>query len=144
MTTVFALALGIGIPALAQSPADTAVKARKANMKVVTATMKELTDQQRTRATDWNKVAAASAKLQAQAKAMPSWFAGNALTDESKTLPVAFTDKAGFDAELKKFVTVTASLAPVAKTKNKDNLTTQMDQVRSSCVSCHNKYREKS
>jgi len=136
-----AAALAIAIPALAQAPDP--VKARQANMKAVTATMKELTDQQRTRSTDWAKVAASSAKLSAQAKSMPSWFAAGGAGGESKTKAEAFSNKADFDAELKKFVNVTTPLATVAKNRDKTQLTTQMDAVRESCVSCHSKYREK-
>lgn len=86
-----------------------------------------------------DKVQAALKGTVADYKKVATLFATSQTGGETRALPKIWTDKAGFDASMAKFIAVTESAQ--ASIKDEASFKTEFPKVSAACDSCHDTYR---
>jgi cytochrome c556 len=77
-------------------------------------------------------------------RVFPSTFpAGSDKGNNTKALPVIWTDMAGFQKAANDMAEATDKLAQLAKADDADGVTAQVKVVGEACAACHRTYRAK-
>jgi cytochrome c556 len=128
------------------TPADRAIEYRQAIYKIVAGNFQPLAQIAQGKA----EFKAEAATRNAQRLAQIATFVGDAYPDISKegntrALPAVWTNRAGFDALVKDFVTHTKNLSDVVENSSSagDELKAAVATVGNDCKSCHDKFRSK-
>jgi cytochrome c556 len=140
--SLFAMA-GVTIAAQAAAPADI-IKERQDSLKEMGAQMKAIIDQLKSGKADKAVMVEAAKKLDAYAKALPSWFpAGTGPEAGVKTAakPEIWTQRADFDAAAAKLAPEADKLVMVVDTGDADAIGAQMKAVGGTCGACHKQFR---
>ncbi len=134
-----------GAVAAGLSGAD-AAKARMDHMKALGGATKAIYEQVKGGAPDLAVVKVEAAKLDAGAKALPTWFpagSGQSAAPKSHALPVIWTDPAGFSAKAAALATAAAKLDAVAQAGDAAGLMPAFHDVGAACKGCHETYKAK-
>lgn len=136
----------VGSAAIADVSGPQAVKARQAHMKALGASAKAVGEQIRAPAADLGVVRAEAAKIDAAAKALPTWFpAGSGPSSGAKTeaLPLIWTDTVGFAAKQRALAAAAAKFDQIAQAGDAAAINPAFREVAAACKSCHQTYKEK-
>ena len=123
-----------------------AIKARQTHMKALGASAKAVGEQIRAPAADLGVVRAEAAKIDAAAKALPTWFpAGSGPSSGAKTeaLPLIWTDTVGFAAKQRALAAAAAKFDQIAQAGDAAAINPAFREVAAACKSCHQTYKEK-
>ncbi len=123
-----------------------AVKDRVAHMKALGGAAKALGDQLKSGAPDPVVVKAEAAKIDAAAKALPTWFpAGSGPSSGAKThaLPLIWTDPTGFAGKQRALASAAAKLNAAASAGDMAAVGPAMQSVGMACKGCHETYKAK-
>lgn len=144
-TAIVALSLAVA-PALAVaagSPTE-AIAARQAGFKAMGTAMKAIDTQLKGDAPDAGAMAAAAATIAATAPHQGALFpAGSGPETGAKTdaLPVIWTDRATFDADMAAMVAASATLATATKTGDVPTINAAFKATGATCGACHHRFR---
>lgn len=130
--------------AIAASTAATAVTTRQANFKKMGGAMKVLKDQIASGTIDKPAAVAAAKTLAATGRAQGALFPnGSGASSGVKTdaLPAIWTNRTGFDGQMKAFIAQADKLVLAAQTGNADAVGAQFKAVGGTCGSCHKQFR---
>lgn len=139
---IAALAAGATLATAAPSASET-IAARQANFKKMGKAMKELKDGMSSGADKAVLVAAAKTLADTgreQAKMFPAGT-GPSAGVKTDALPVIWTDRATFDADMNKMIGETAKLVTVAGSGDTSALAAQFKATGMSCGACHRQFR---
>jgi cytochrome c556 len=76
------------------------------------------------------------------AKAIPAMFPQGTDIPPTDALPAVWSDRAGYDAAAKSFVTATDAVTQAVAANDKTAYAAALDQVGKACSACHDKYRK--
>jgi cytochrome c556 len=123
-----------------------AVKARQTHMKALGASAKAVGEQVRGGSPDLTVVKAEAAKIDAAAKALPSWFptgSGPSSGAKTKALPLIWTDTGGFAAKQHALAVAAAKFDQVAQAGDTAAINPAFHEIAAACKSCHQTYKAK-
>lgn len=123
-----------------------AAKARIAHMKALGGAAKALGDQLKSGAPDPVVVKAEAAKIDAAAKALPTWFpagSGPSSGAETHALPLIWSDPAGFAAKQRALALAAGKLDAAASAGDMAAVGPAMQAVGGACKGCHETYKAK-
>lgn len=123
-----------------------AAKARMEHMKALGAATKAIIEQVKTGAPDLAVVKVNAAKIDAGAKALPTWFpagSGQSADPKSHALPLIWTDTAGFQTKAEDFASAAAKLDAVAQSGQAAGVVPALKAVGAACKGCHETYKAK-
>ncbi len=123
-----------------------AAKARMEHMKGLGAATKAVFEQVKTGAPDMAVVKLNAAKIDAAAKALPTWFpagSGQSAEPKSHALPVIWTDKTGFDTKAKALAAAAPKLLAAANGTDPAAVGPAFKEVGASCKGCHETFKAK-
>lgn len=143
LSAVAVCGLAVATLATAAPSASETIAARQANFKKIGGATKAIKDELGGGA-DKAKIAAAARTIAATARAQAKLFpAGTGPSSGVKTdaLPAIWTQRAAFDAALRKLVAEADKLAAVARAGDAAAMGAQFRAVGGSCKSCHDQFR---
>jgi len=121
-----------------------AIKARQTHMKALGASAKAIFQQTHAATPDMAVVKAEAAKIDAAAKALPTWFpAGSGAGAKTEALPLIWTDPKGFAAKQHVLALAAAKLNAVAQAGDAAGVGPAAHDVGAACKGCHETYKEK-
>ena len=141
---LFVLSAGAAIGADLTGAA--AAKDRIAHMKAMGGAAKALGDQLRSGAPDPAVVKTEAAKIDASAKALPTWFpagSGPSSGAETHALPLIWSDPTGFAAKQHALALAAAKLDATASAGDMAAVGPAMQAVGGACKGCHETYKAK-
>ncbi|HEY5072080.1 MAG TPA: cytochrome c [Caulobacteraceae bacterium] len=119
-------------------------KDRQAHMKALGAAAKALGEQMHAGAPDKAAVKLQSDRIEAAAKALPTWFppgSGPESGVKTRALPAIWRDAPGFAAAGQRFAQQAAKLGAAADAGDLAAVGGQMSAVGGACKGCHDKFR---
>jgi cytochrome c556 len=136
-------------PHLAAAPVPaptgaTAIKARQAGYKQMGTAMKSLNDQLKSGAPSRDIMLGAVRTIATIARGQGALFpagSGPGAGVPTDALPVIWTDRATFDAQMGKLVAESAKLATIASSGDADAIRAQAKATGAVCAACHRQFR---
>jgi cytochrome c556 len=140
------LVLAAGAAVAAGLTGAEAAKDRQAHMKEMGKASKAMFDQLRSGAPDMAVIRASAAKIDEDAKALPTWFppgSGPETGVKMEALPVVWTERAKFDDKAHDLQLAAARFDAVAQSGSPAEVMPAMKAVGDACKSCHETFRAK-
>ncbi|MGH7009358.1 MAG: c-type cytochrome [Caulobacteraceae bacterium] len=141
-----AASLAAGLALAAGMDASQVVKQRQAHMKAMGAAGKALVDQLRSGKPDPSIIKAQSAKIDASARDLPTWFpvgSGPQPGIKTRALAKIWSDPSGFRNDAHKLALAAAAMDASADQGDMARFGASFKQVGQACDSCHKEYRAK-
>ena len=141
---VAAALLGTGTLAVAAPSARDTIATRQANYKKMGAAMKVLKDQLGRGTIDKPRAVAAARTLAATGRQQAALFpngTGPSSGVKTAALPAIWSNRSGFDGQMKAFVAQADKMVAAANTGNAAAIGAQFKAVGAACASCHKQFR---
>jgi cytochrome c556 len=143
-TAILALCLIVPVLAVADEPPPPAIAARQAGFKAMGTAMKTLGTQLKSDAPDEAAMAAAAATIATAAREQGALFpAGSGPAPGVKTaaLPLIWTERATFDADMAALVAESAKLVTATGGGDVAAIAAQVKATGAACGTCHKQFR---